>query len=48
MKFLKKSGNQQFDAEVKEAIEESLPFSKPTDSVKRSVKEEGIILAFPL
>jgi TonB family protein len=47
-KFLKASGNEQFDSAVKKAIEESQPFPAPPEDLAASLLVHGVKLGFPL
>ena len=47
-RFVKPSGNDQFDSAVKKAIEDSQPFPPPPDDVASTVQVDGIGFAFPL
>lgn len=48
VRFMKPSGNEQFDSAVKKAIEDSQPFPTPPAEVASSVQVDGIGFAFPL
>lgn len=48
MKFMKSSGNPQFDDQVRKTIEVSQPFPPPTSEVESAVLVNGILLGFPL
>lgn len=48
MRFLQRSGNAQYDAEVKDAITDTDPFPPPPAALKEEVLRDGVILAFPL
>ena len=46
--FIQSSGNEQFDAAVKHAIQASAPFPLPPVSILAGVSQDGILLKFPL
>ena len=48
MRFLKSSGNAQFDNSVKATIRQSLPFPHPPKNLIDTVGGKGIVLGFPL
>jgi TonB family protein len=48
LRFLKSSGNSQFDGIVKETIQSSLPLPKPPKNLINQISEKGIVLGFPL
>jgi colicin import membrane protein len=48
MKFIKSSGNTQFDDSVKKALQESQPFPAPPHNLETAVLTEGISVGFPL
>lgn len=48
MKFLKSSGNSQFDEAVKRAVQDSLPFPPPPKDLQSTLINDGISLGFPL
>jgi colicin import membrane protein len=47
-KFLKGSGNAQFDEAVKKAIQDSQPFPAPPSELAGSVLADGVLVGFPL
>jgi colicin import membrane protein len=47
-RFIKPSGNAQFDDAVKRTISESQPFPLPPDDVVSTVMVDGILVGFPL
>lgn len=47
-KFIKPSGNAQFDEAVKKALQESQPYPKPPESLASSLGTDGILIGFPL
>lgn len=48
MKYVKKSGNQQFDDEVDRTLNSSQPFPPPPAQIAGSTLRNGILLGFPL
>jgi colicin import membrane protein len=48
MRFLRPSGNPQFDDAVRQALKDSDPFPNPPEELRSSVSRRGIILGFPL
>jgi TolA protein len=47
-RFVRLSGNPQFDDAVKRALQESAPFAPPPDDLSSNVLVNGIIFGFPL
>lgn len=47
-KFIKPSGNEQFDDAIKRALEESQPFPPPPEALKTMLSNEGVLIGFPL
>lgn len=47
-KFLKISGNPQFDAAVKQTLTESQPYPLPPEEIRNALLTEGILVGFPL
>jgi outer membrane biosynthesis protein TonB len=47
-RFNKSSGNSQFDDAVKRAIQQSVPFDPPPDSIASTVYTNGVVVGFPL
>lgn len=48
MKFVKASGNEQFDQEVRRTINQSAPFPAPPLAMVPELKTQGILLGFPM
>ena len=48
LRFLKVSGNPQFDEAVKRTIQESQPFPFPPQDLKISLLTDGVLIGFPL
>jgi TonB family protein len=48
VRFLKNSGNAQFDAAVKRTLQIASPLPVPPIAVLPSVSQDGIVLGFPL
>jgi TonB family protein len=48
IKFVKTSGNTQFDEAVKKAVQESQPFPNPPEELASSLVSDGILVGFPL
>jgi len=46
--FVQSSGNEQFDAAVKHAIQAAAPFPVPPVSILAGVSQDGVLLKFPL
>lgn len=47
-RFVRRSGNSQFDDAVEQAIQQSQPFSVPPQSIAQDVLADGILVGFPL
>lgn len=47
-RFVKASGNAQFDDEVKRALTKSAPFPPPPAAIRDSLQANGVMLGFPL
>jgi TonB family protein len=47
-RFMKPSGNAQFDAAIKKTLEESQPFPTPPEGIVGSLLADGILIGFPL
>lgn len=47
-KFVRKSGNVQFDDAVKRTIIQSQPFTVPPQSIMQAILADGILVGFPL
>ncbi len=47
-RFVKTSGNTQFDSAIKKALEESQPFPIPPQEIAGSVLSDGVLVGFPL
>ena len=47
-RFMKASGNDQFDSAIKKTLEDSQPFPKPPDELASSLLVDGILVGFPL
>ncbi|MFZ9594888.1 MAG: energy transducer TonB [Bdellovibrionia bacterium] len=48
LRFLKSSGNVQFDEAVKKAVRDSQPFPEPPQEFKSTLLTDGILMGFPL
>lgn len=48
MRWIKPSGNAQFDEAVKQCISSSEPFPLPPDAIRGSLLADGVLLGFPL
>ncbi len=48
MKFVKTSGNAQFDDAVKRSVQQSAPFPAPPDALASQVLANGVLVGFPL
>lgn len=48
MQFVKPSGSEQFDAEVRRAIMETIPFAPPPPELAGQMASDGVKLGFPL
>ena len=48
LKFIKSSGNPQFDDAVRRAIGASQPFNQPPDALQDTLFHKGVLLGFPL
>jgi len=48
VKFLKLSGNAQFDEAIRTTLKDSQPLPEPPEAVLDTVESEGIVLGFPL
>ena len=46
--FIKSSGNEQFDNEVKRTLQVSSPYSVPPAAIVSDVANEGVTLGFPI
>lgn len=47
-RFIKSSGNEQFDAAVKRTLQASVPFPAPPISILANVSQDGIVFGFPI
>jgi hypothetical protein len=47
-RFVKTSGNAQFDSAIKKTLEESQPFPAPSEDVAGSLLTNGVLIGFPL
>lgn len=47
-RFVKASGNDQFDAAIKKTLEESQPFPRPPEDLASSMLVDGVLVGFPL
>lgn len=47
-RFMKTSGNDQFDSAIKKTLEDSQPFPRPPDDIASSLLVDGILVGFPL
>ena len=47
-RFMKASGNAQFDSAIKKTLEESQPFPVPPEGIAGAVLVDGILVGFPL
>jgi len=47
-RFMKVSGNEQFDSAIKKALDDSQPFPRPPDDLASSLLVDGILVGFPL
>jgi protein TonB len=47
-KFLKPSGNDQFDAAIMATIKEAQPLPRPPEELLSSLNDDGVIVGFPL
>lgn len=47
-RFIKSSGNSQFDQMVKTTIQETIPFPRPPKNLLSQISEKGFVLGFPL
>lgn len=47
-RFIKSSGNEQFDAAVKKALQAATPFPAPPLAIVPDVSQAGILLGFPI
>ncbi len=47
-RFIKSSGNEQFDAAVKRTLQASVPFPAPPTSILANVSQDGIVFGFPI
>lgn len=47
-RFIKASGNEQFDAAVKRTLQASVPFPAPPTSILANVSQDGIVFGFPI
>lgn len=47
-RFIKSSGNEQFDAAVKRTLQASVPFPAPPVSILPNVSQDGIVFGFPI
>jgi TonB family protein len=47
-RFMKSSGNPQFDSAIKKTLEESQPFPNPPEGIAGSLAVDGVLIGFPL